>query len=191
VPTDQDEIRDFHQERVYAPGAGPMTRAEVDQFLASPDSDWLLKLAWVKDGWPKVAPLWYQWREGAFWVVGRKRSEWVHDLKVEPRAAICIEEQAHPRIRKVLAQVVAEIIEGPVDGPGSAWLPVAEEMATRYIGPDGPTALGPSHTWQRFLVKLTPRDGRLVTWQGADWAPRYFEPGQRPDLEARTGPGGA
>ena len=107
-----------------------------------------------------IAPLWYQWRDGAFWVVGRKRSQWVHDLKVDPRAAVCIEEEAHPRIRKVLAQCVAEVVEGPVDGPGSQWLPVAEEMATRYIGPDGPEALAPSHTWQRFLVKLTPRDGR-------------------------------
>jgi hypothetical protein len=182
---EQDQIREFHQERVYAEGAGPMTRAEVDQFLASPDSTWLLKLAWLKDGWPQVVPLWYQWRDQAFWVVGRKRSEWVQDLAREPRCAVCIEEQAHPRIRKVIAQCSAEVIEGPVDGPGSAWLPVAEEMAARYLGPGGPEALKPSHGWQRYLVKLTPRDGKVITWQGADWAPRYFEPGQRPDLEAR------
>lgn len=181
-----DGIREFHQERVYAEGAGPMTTAEIDQFLASPDSTWLLRLAWLKDGWPMITPLWYQWAEGAFWVVGRKRSQWVHDLLVDPRCAIAIDEQAHPRIRKVVAQCTAEVVEGPVDAAGSRWLPVANEMAARYLGPDGPEALQPSHTWQRYLVRLEPRNGSILTWQGADWAPRYFEAGQRPDLEARS-----
>jgi len=185
---DSPEVREFHQERAYAPGAGPMNAAEIGAFLASPDSTWLLKLCVLKtDGWPAITPLWYTWADGAFWVVGRKRSEWVQDLKAEPRCAICIEEREHPRIRKVLAQCTAEIIEGPCVAEGSKWLPVAEEMAVRYIGPDGAEQLSPSHGWERYLVKLTPRDGKLVTWQGADWARRYFDPGQRPDLEANVG----
>jgi hypothetical protein len=185
MSTEQDGVREFHQERTYAPGAGPMNAAEVDAFLASPDSSWLLKLSVLKeDGWPAIAPLWYTWKDGSFWVVGRKRNEWVQDLRRDPRCAVCIEEGEHPRIRKVLAQCTAEIIEGPRVAEGSQWLPVAEEMATRYIGPDGPEQLSPSYGWERYLVRLTPRDGKLTTWQGADWARRYFEPGQRPDLEA-------
>ena len=185
MSSEQDGVREFHQERTYAPGAGPMNAAEVDAFLASPDSNWLLKLSVLKeDGWPAICPLWYTWKDGAFWVVGRKRNEWVQDLKREPRCAVCIEEGEHPRIRKVLAQCTAEVVEGPRIAEGSQWLPVAEEMATRYIGPDGPEQLAPSYGWERYLVKLTPRDGKLTTWQGADWARRYFEPGQRPDLEA-------
>ena len=27
---------------------------------------------------------------------------------------------------------------------------------------------------------------KLTTWQGADWSLRYFDPGQRPDLEAKA-----
>ena len=64
-------------------------------------------------------------------------------------------------------------------------LPVAEEMACRYAGPDGAEQLAPSHDWERYLVRLVPREGRLTTWQGAAWAARYFDPGQRPDLEAK------
>ena len=193
--TDRPIVREFHQERVYAPGAGPMNSAEIDEFLASPDSDWLLKLTTLKeDGWPSTVPLWYTWKDGSFWVVGRKKSEWVQDLKRDPRSAICIEEREHPRIRKVLAQCVAEVVDGPSVAEGSKWLPVAEEMATRYIGPDGPEQLSPSHSWERYLVKLTPRNGIVTTWQGADWARRYFDPGQRPDLEggaqAATGSNG-
>lgn len=182
-------MNEFKQERYYEEGsdAGGLRQREIDEFLRSPDSRWLLKLAVLKeDGWPMVVPLWYQWDGEAFWVVGRKRSAWVADLRRDPRCAICIEEPAHPRIRKVLAQCTAEIVEGPVRGEGSRWVEVANEMALRYSGPTGPEQLAASYGWERYLVKLTPREGRLVTWQGADWALRYFDPGQRPDLEEKA-----
>lgn len=180
-------MSEFRQDHYYQEGsdAGGMSEAEVEEFLRSPDSRWLLKLAFLKeDGWPMVVPLWYQWDGEAFWVVGRKRSEWVADLQREPRCAICIEETAHPRIRKVIAQCEAEIVEGPAAGEDSRWVEVANEMALRYTGPTGPEQLKGSYGWERYLVKLTPRE--LITWQGADWALRYFDPGQRPDLEEKA-----
>ena len=180
-------MSEFNQERYYEEdsGAGGIPAAQVEAFLASADSTWLLKLAHLKsDGWPMVVPLWYQWDGGAFLVVGRKRSEWVEDLRRNPRCAVCIEELAHPRIRKVLAQCTAEIVEGPAVGEGSQWVPVAEEMAARYTGPDGPGAAQDVVGLGALPVRLVPRDGRLLTWQGADWALRYFDPGQRPDLES-------
>lgn len=182
-------MSEFRQDTYYEEGsdAGGMPQSHIDEFLASPDSTWLLKLAFLKDdGWPMVVPLWYQWDGEAFYVVGRKRSGWVHELARNPRCAICIEELAHPRIRKVLAQCTAEIVEGPAKGEGSKWVPVAEEMATRYTGPSGPEQLKASWDWDRYLVRLVPRDGKLTTWQGADWALRYFDPGQRPDLEEKA-----
>lgn len=182
-------MTEFKQDTYYEEGsdAGGMPDHEIEEFLRSPDSTWLLKLSFMKgDGWPMVVPLWFQWDGEAFYVVGRKRSNWVTDLKRDPRCAICIEETAHPRIRKVLAQCTAEILEGPVRGEGSQWVKVASEMATRYSGPDGPAQLVPSYGWERYLVKLVPRDGRLTTWQGADWALSYFDPGQRPDLEEKA-----
>lgn len=187
-------MTDFKQDRYYEEGsdAGGLAQDQVEEFLAGSDSRWLLKLAHLKeDGWPMVVPLWYQWDGEGFYVVGRKRSEWVADLERDPRCAICIEEPAHPRIRKVVAQCTAEIVEGPAVGEGSKWVPIAEEMARRYTGPDGPEQLKASWGWERYLVKLLPRDGSLTTWQGADWALRYFDPGQRPDLEAKAGASGS
>jgi hypothetical protein len=87
----------------------------------------------------------------------------------------------------VLAQCLAEVVEGPVVAEGSRWVRVAEQMALRYVGPDGPAALPRSYSWERYLVKLLPRDGKITTFQGVDWHRRYFDPGQRPDLEARAG----
>ena len=182
-------MSEFQQDTYYEEGsdAGGMAAGEVEEFLSGPDSTWLLKLSFLKeDGWPMVVPLWYQWDGGSFYVVGRKRSAWVADLARDPRCAICIEETAHPRIRKVLAQCTAEVIEGPAGGADAQWVEVASEMATRYTGPDGPEQLKPSYGWERYLVKLTPKEGRMLTWQGADWALRYFDAGQRPDLEAKA-----
>jgi hypothetical protein len=159
---------------------------EITEFLASPSSVWLLKLTYLDDnGWPMVTPLWYHWDGTSFYVVGRKRSKWVEYLKNDSRCAICIEEMAHPRIRKVIAQCRAEVVEGPARGEGSKWVPIAESMALRYSGPTGPEQLKASYGWERYLVKLTPIN-KVTTWQGADWSLRYFDPGQRPDLEKKA-----
>ena len=90
-----------------------------------------------EDGWPFVTPMWYQWRDGSFFVVGRKRSEWVQDLIRDPRCFVCIDEEETPPeggLRKVLARCKATVVEGPVVAEGSQWEPVAAEMACRYTG---------------------------------------------------------
>lgn len=185
------KTRGFEQKRWYDAGySGPLKADELREFLASPDSTWLLKLAVVKeDGWPSVLPMWYHWDEENFWVVGRKRSVWVADLKREPRCAICIEEREMPpegAIRKILAQCLAEVVEGPCTAEGSRWVGIANAMAERYAGPGGPEMLAKSYEWERYLVKLAPRPESVRTWQGVDWHRRYFDPGQRPDLESAT-----
>jgi Pyridoxamine 5'-phosphate oxidase len=166
---------------------GVMNDDELREFLTGPNARWLIKIATIReDGWPSVVPVWYQWTGGAFYVIGRKRSAWVQDLIREPRCAICVEElEPVPPAganRKVLAVCVAEIVEGPVVAGGSLWAPIAAEMAARYMGDVGVRRIQGSETWERYLVKLVPRDGKITSWQGIDWHPRYFDPGQRPDL---------
>ena len=184
------KARAFSQTSTYSPGAGPLSQEEFQDFLASEDSRWLIKIAFLdEEGWPNIVPVWYQWDGESFLVVGRKKSEWVQHLKRNPRCAICIEEKETPpdgANRKVLAQCTAELVEGPVVGKNSQWLPVANEMAVRYLGPKGQELLSPSLQWERYLVRLKPRDGKILTWQGTDWHRRYFEAGQRPDLDGKT-----
>ncbi len=184
---EQERPRSAEQKEWYdANYSGGLDDSEVDRFLRSPSSTWLAKLAWIKeDGWPSVTPLWYQWTGSAFFVVGRARSAWVQDLIRDPRCAVVIEEAAlppHGGNRKVMAQCEAEVVEGPVVAEGSKWVEVAHEMAVRYAGPAGGEGLKTSYGWKRYLVRLTPREGKLTTWQGVDWHPRYFAPEERPDL---------
>ena len=158
--------------------SGGLSEEELDSFLRGPKSDWLCRLACLDDeGWPFVTPMWFDWDGTAFYVVGRKRSGWVQHLRNDPRCAITIDEPAMPPeggLRKVLARCEAEIVEGPVVAEGSQWLPVANRMAMRYVGPAGVEGLKASYSWPRYLVKLTPV-GKLTTWQGVDWAKRYKE----------------
>jgi hypothetical protein len=165
-----------------------MTPDEVDMFLGSPDSAWLCRLGVLKeDGWPFVTPMWYQWRDGAFYVVGRKRSAWVQDLKRDPRCFVCIDEAEMPPaggLRKVLAKCRATVVEGPAVAEGSQWVAVADEMAGRYAGEAGREGLKASYGWERYLVRLDPVDGGITTWQGVGWAQRYLDAKQRAELQA-------
>ena len=165
-----------------------MTPEEVEVFLGSPDSNWLCRLGVLKeDGWPFVTPMWYQWRDGAFWVVGRKRSAWVQDLLRDPRCFVCIDEEAMPPaggLRKVLCKCSAEVVEGPVVAEGSQWVGVADEMAGRYSGESGREGLKFSFGWERYLVRLDPMPAGMTTWQGVGWAKRYLDEKQRTEFEA-------
>jgi hypothetical protein len=177
------------QKKRYDPTyCGGMSPEEVDVFLGSPDSDWLCRLGVLKeDGWPFVTPMWYQWRDGSFWVVGRKRSAWVQDLARDPRCFVCIDEEATPPeggLRKVLCRCTATVVEGPVVAEGSQWVAVAHEMAGRYNGPEGQEGLKLSYGWERYLVRLDPVEGGMTTWQGVGWAKRYLDLEQRRELEA-------
>lgn len=165
-----------------------MTPEEVDAFLGSADSAWLCRLAVLKeDGWPFVTPMWYQWKGGSFYVVGRKRSAWVQDLKRDSRCFVCIDEAETPPaggLRKVLAKCTSTVVEGPVVAEGSQWLAVADEMAGRYSGEAGREGLKTSYGWERYLVRLDPLEGGMITWQGVGWAKRYLDEKQRAELEA-------
>jgi hypothetical protein len=177
------------QKKWYDPTyCGGMSPEEVDVFLGSPDSAWLCRLGVLKeDGWPFVTPMWYQWRDGSFWVVGRKRSAWVQDLARDPRCFVCIDEEATPPeggLRKVLCRCTATVVEGPVVAEGSQWVAVAHEMAGRYNGPEGQEGLKLSYGWERYLVRLDPVEGGMTTWQGVGWAKRYLDLEQRRELEA-------
>ena len=56
---------------------------------------------------------------------GNNRIDSLRNLIADPRCSICIEEIAHPRIRKVLAQCSATVVEGPVVAEGARWPAIA------------------------------------------------------------------
>ena len=71
---------------------------------------------------------------------------------------------------KVLCEGTAELVEeNVVEG---RWVEIANNMAVRYLGPDGPTYLAPTMNQPRWLFRLNPTVFR--TWQGVGWAKSYW-----------------
>ena len=147
-----------------------LSRAEVDAFLQRPV---VARLATVQaDGWPYVVPVWQQWDGEAMWIVPRERSAFVPGIRREPRVSVSVALEQAPYTR-VQLQGLAEIVEGPVNGQGGSaqWVPIARDMARRYLGEHGPEYLEPTMDRPRYLIRIRPV--RLRTWEGVEWHEKY------------------
>lgn len=146
---------------------GGLEREEFESFLAEGK---IARLACLdKDGWPYVVPCWFEWDGDSFWVIPRLKSAWAEYLDLNPKCAITVDEEG--ALRKVIAQCEATKVEDP--NVGGQWVPIAERMSVRYLGPNGPKYLEPTLDKKRWLFRLDPV--RMWTWQGVDWAKHYKE----------------
>jgi general stress protein 26 len=144
---------------------GKLSQEDMEAFLAT---DVLCRLAVLdNEGWPYLVPLWFQYKDGGYYVVGRERSDWCEMLKKDPRCYLSIDETGAQR--KVMVRGEAELIEEP--NVGGKWVEIAREMSYRYLGPNGPDYLVPTLTEPRWLFFIRPLTTR--TWQGVDWAKKY------------------
>ena len=144
---------------------GGMTDEEVDEFLKGPH---LCRLACLdEESWPYIVPLWYQYRDGGYYVIPRARSVWAKHIQRDPRIHICVD--IWQSMQKVMARGKAEIVEEP--NTGGKWVEIATEMSLRYLGENGPKYLEPTLVEPRWLIFMRP-DSQM-TWQGVDWANRY------------------
>ena len=144
---------------------GPLSDAEMDAFLAT---DVLCRVACLDEsGWPYVVPVWFQYKDGGYYLIARERSEWAAMMQRDGRVSLTIDETGSQR--KVQVKGQATIIETP--NVGGAWVAIGEEMAVRYLGPNGPSYLVPTLDSPRWLIFVKPIETK--TWQGVDWAKKY------------------
>lgn len=141
-----------------------------------------------EDGRPYVVPLWYHWDGESFWFVIRERSEVARHMRQRKEVGIVIDDTSiddsehdrHFEMPKVFAQGTAEVVEEP--NVGGQWVEIAEQMALRYLGPNGPSYIVPTLQQPRWLIKVTPDN--LKTWEGVGWAKKYWvESDQGPTYE--------
>ncbi len=151
-----------------SPAAGKLSKQEIDEFLAQPI---IARIGTVKaDGSPHVAAMWQQWDGEVMWVIPRSRSSWYENLRQEPRVCILCADDVNPEHTRVTVEGIAEVVEGPVPLVGRT-KEIADEMAIRYMGPDGPTYAAKTADRLRYLVKVTPT--KITSWRG-EWHPRYI-----------------
>ena len=147
---------------------GKLSSEEIDEFLAQ---SIIARIGTVKpDGAPHVAAMWQQWDGEAMWVIPRSRSSWLVNLSQEPRVCILCADDIDPAHTRVTLEGVAEVVEGPIALVGRT-KEIADEMAIRYMGPDGPEYAAKTADRLRYLVKITPV--KITSWRG-EWHPRYI-----------------
>ena len=148
--------------------AGSMTTEEITAFLSG---SVIARLATVQPGGaPYIAPVWQQWDGERMYVVGRAGSKFVDHVRHEPRVAVSCADDVNPEHARVLIEGRAEVIEGPAPMTGRM-LQIAQEMALRYMGPDGPSYILRTADRPRCLIAITP--DQIVSWAGGEWHPRY------------------
>jgi PPOX class probable F420-dependent enzyme len=130
-----------------------MTPQEIDAFLAEPR---LCHFATVDEGGnPRVRPLWYLWRDGAFLLTTRREARHTgRDLSANPHVALSVASESRP-YRAVVAHGRPEIMEKDRK--------LLLALATRYGDEQGrrftEEAMG---QLDRVLMKLVPQT--LVSW---------------------------
>lgn len=151
--------------------ASKLSPEEIDQFLATPI---IARLATVQpDGAPYVVPVWQQWDGENMWVIPRGKSSFVKNIENEPRVCVSCADDVNPAHTRVTIEGVAEIVEGPVPLEGRV-KKIADEMAVRYMGPNGPEYAGRTADRPRYLVRITPT--KIISWQGTEWSQKYIKP---------------
>ncbi len=148
---------------------GGMSEDELEAFLTEGR---LVRIACLQpDGSPYIAVSWHEWRDGYFWIVPRQRTRWAELLERDGRLSFVVDDEKS--MQKVIGQGVAELVEKP--NVGGRWVEIANRMAVRYLGPDGPRYLVPTLEQPRWLFRFKPSN--VKTWQGVGWPRRYWVEG--------------
>lgn len=161
-----------------------LTNPERDAFLAEPGI--ILHLATLRaNGAPRVAPMWFIHEEGAIWFTPRAESEWLKDLRRDPRVALVMDEQPLP-YRKVTVDGTAELAFEL--GQDAVWRDRYRRIACRYVPTEGADAYIQSTIDQPRALFRVPLKGSVVTtWRmpvGDEdgtgiWHKRYYVPGSK------------
>jgi nitroimidazol reductase NimA-like FMN-containing flavoprotein (pyridoxamine 5'-phosphate oxidase superfamily) len=134
---------------------------EAHDFLV--DGGRIAKLGTLRDGWPYVSPVWYEWDGAAFWIIGKPLAQFVANVKQDERAYLVIDKEEFPYVRvnvEARARVVSEEWR-------DEWVEMTKRMTLRYVG-----NLDYLEARLRFplsVITLTPQ--RMNSWRVTSFPP--------------------
>lgn len=140
-----------------------LSDTEIADFLAHGHT---LVLSTIrKSGEPFVVPLWYVWRDGAFYVVVFRDSPKVAHVRRDPRACCMVEEGSQwVDLKAVVANCDVTIHEDPAfvaeinAASEHKYRDYSKEMASL------PKAALDHYARGRIVLELRPRPGELRSW---------------------------
>jgi hypothetical protein len=138
-----------------------LTPAEIDQFLK--DGAAIAKLGTLRDGWPYVNPVWYEWDGAAFWIIGKPLAQFVRNLKRDDRAFLVVDREAFPYVRVNVQGRGRVVSEAWTD----EWLEMTRRMTLRYVG--NLDYLEARLKYPLSVIRLAPE--RTNSWRVTDFPP--------------------
>ena len=139
------------------------TEEELDDFLASGHT--LILSTIRQSGEPLSTPVWYVYTDGAFYVSTPEKSAKVKHLKRDPRACCVVEAGKHwKEVRAVVANCNAEFIEDKSETARIGTLRDEKYADFRLPQSEMPKSSTKAYTTKFALVKLTPREGKIRSW---------------------------
>lgn len=161
-----------------------LTPADLTAFLE--ERGHLVRIGTVDDdGMPRVVPTWFIYRDGDILFTPRARSEFLANLRRDPRVCLSIDEDPLP-YRKVTVQGHARVLYDL--GEDAEWRDIYRDIATRYVPPEGAEAYIQNTIDQpRALIAVALAGSTVSTWrmpvQGEPgtgiWATRYYLEGTK------------
>lgn len=140
-----------------------LTQDELDEFLAYGHT--LIFTTVRHSGEPFATPMWYVYRDGAFFIRTMERSAKVRHIRRDSRVCCTVETgEAWVDLKAVIANCKAEVLD---DEATLAW--VSQELDRKYEGFRRPSSGLPEVTQRhyaadRVVVKATPRPGEIRSW---------------------------
>ncbi len=133
-----------------------MTREEVEAFLAKP---YIADLATLKpDGSPHIAPVWYIYESGTFYITTRPGRAKAKHIVRDPRVALSVHDPVAP-YKGVVVEGKAELVR-----EGAAEL--TRRLAVRYLGPTEGLAYAEAlNRFERVVIRVVPL--KMTSWDYA------------------------
>lgn len=137
-------------------GPGPMSRAEIEGFLAERRN--IMVAAIRRDGRPQMTPNWFVWQNGHFYISTTKTRAKYANLKRDSRVQLALDEPEG--FRSVVLDGKAEILEDL-----EAFMPFSRAITTKYSGrePDAQALRERLIREKRVILEITP-DRPMEDW---------------------------
>jgi PPOX class probable F420-dependent enzyme len=145
---------------------GPLSENEQAEFFNRP---LIARLATIReDGYPFIAPLWFQWDGKHFLFVIREKAQFIPNLLRDSRVCVSIATETPPYTRATILGR-ARIVARP--GETEDWKEIGRQMTQRYVGEVDPGYYARTEKYPRWLVRVVPQE--IITWRGGGWHRRY------------------
>ena len=139
----------------------PLDPDEIDSFLT--EGGRIGKLGTLRDGWPYVSPIWYEWDGRVFWIIGKPLAQFVKNIKQDERAFLVVDKTDYPYVRVNVEGRAAVVSETWSD----EWVDMTRRMILRYIG--NLDYLEPRLRYPLSVISLTPM--RTNSWRPTSFPP--------------------